>query len=653
MKILYNQIKQLVPGLVATPAEVGEALTMTGIMQESLTAVNYNGQPDTLFSLEVRQNRADCFSVLGIAREVAAYFNLPLKLPTTKAWQSTDFVLPIRIDTDQVRRVRAVKLAKAVAKPSPQWLVDYLAFYDIKSVNLAVDLSNYVMVLTGYASHLIDYDRLDGDMVWSINNKVTKVTTLDGSQIDLTGGELLISDRREIIALAGIVGTSYAAIKPETANILLEMAAYNHSLVRQNSRRLHIVTEASNKLEKDLSLAGLDYAFDLLINLLIDQIGVQVASQLFEHYPNPAQSLDIKLDPQLVSQMAGVVIGQEQSRQLLQQLGFTVNDQQTPWIVTVPIWRTDLEMAQDLVEEILRLYRFDKIPAILPNLTITPEITLPLIKAKERWRDWLVAQGWDEVLSWTMVTRANNQATNYLPWSIASTQNAINEDYPDLRQTILASLVEQSREYLKKQVPDLQIFEIGKVFGRLDDNYQEAEHLGWLLAGSDSVVEQLRQTVTGFLAWAGVDQLVWSKLEVGPTVANPYAAWQILLDSQPLGILVQLADDYNGQIMAAAEIDANLLINHLMTIDSTPATVELTQKLVSLDANLELDNRQALTVELAEISAKVGYEGLWSLSVVDEFALPNGRYRYTVRAVYKELDDQSAKKLHLQVFGLN
>lgn len=653
MKILYSQIKQLVPGLVATPTEVGEALTMIGLMQESLVAVNYNGQPDTLIGLEVRQNRADCFSVLGIAREVAAYFNLPLKLPATKTWQPTDFALPIRVDTDQVRRVRAVKLTKAVAKPSPQWLIDYLALYEIKSVNLAVDLSNYVMVLTGYASHLIDYDRLDGVVVWSVNDRAAKITTLDGSQVDLVGGELLISDRREIIALAGIVGTDYAAIKPETVNILLEMAAYNPSLVRQNSRRLHIVTEASNKLEKDLSLAGLDYAFDLLVNLLLDQTGGQVASQLFEYYPNPAETIEIKFDPRLASQMGGVTISAEQSRQILQQLGFTVDDQSTPWLVTVPAWRTDLEMAQDLVEEVLRLYRFDKIPAILPALTVTPEITLPLTKAKERWRDWLVAQGWDEVLSWTMVTRANNQETNYLPWSIASTQNAINEDYPDLRQTILASLIQQSREYLKKQVPDLQIFEIGKVFGCSDNNYEEAEHLGWLLAGQNLVVEQLRQTVSSFLSWTGADQLTWSKLEVIPTVANPYAAWQILLAGQPLGILVQLADKYNGQIMAAAEIDANVLINYLIASGSTPATVELTQKLISLDANLELANRQVLVAELAEISAKIGYEGLWSLSVVDEFALPNGRYRYTVRAVYKELDDQSAKKLHLQAFGLN
>ena len=167
------------------------------------------------------------------------------------------------------------------------------------------------------------------------------------------------------------------------------------------------------------------------------------------------------------------------------------------------------------------------------------------------------------------------------------------------------------------------------------------------------MVEQLRQTVAGFLGWAGAKQITWSQLDNIPPAGNPYAAWQIQLAGQSLGILCQLIDDYNGQTMVAAEIDANQLINHLINVGNFPATVELTQKLISLDANLELDNRQALDAELADITAKVGYEGLWSLSVVDEFALPNGRYRYTVRAVYKELDDQSAKKLHLQVFGLN
>ncbi|HNW55971.1 MAG TPA: phenylalanine--tRNA ligase beta subunit-related protein [bacterium] len=653
MKILYSQIKQLVPDLIATPTEVGEALTMTGIMQESLDQVNYNGQPDTLLGLEVRQNRADCFSIIGIAREVAAYFNLELKLPVAKEWQAADLVLPIRVETTEVRRLKAVKLSNPSSWESPQWLIDYLAMYDLKSINLLVDLSNYVMILTGYASHLIDLAPIDGDIVWSVNDRPLEITTLDGSQVKLTSGELLIGDRHKTIALAGIVGTDYAAISPATTNFILEMAAYNPSVVRKNSRQLHIVTEASNKLEKYLSVSELAYAFDLLVNLLIEQAGVQVASSIFEYYPEVPASTVISFDPQLASQLAGVEITLAESQQILEQLGFIIDTQALPWSVTVPAWRTDLEMPEDLVEEVVRLYRYDRIPAVLPALKVTADITKPLTKLKEKWRDYLTARGWDEVLSWTMVTHDNNLETNYLDWEIASAINAINEDYTDLRQTVLASLVKQSREYFKKQVADLQIFEIGKVFGQKDGEYLEAEHLGWLQAGDNQIVENLRQTVAGFLAYNGITEITWDKLDKVPTVGNPYAVWQISLAGQPIGALLQLVDKYNGQTMAAAEIDADQLVKYLTTAGHYAPTVELTQKLVSLDANLELASRQALDNELAEIRAKVGRESLWSLAVTDEFALPNGQYRYTVRAVYKELDDQSAKKLHLQVFGLN
>ncbi|HPX64884.1 MAG TPA: phenylalanine--tRNA ligase beta subunit-related protein, partial [bacterium] len=167
MKILYSQIKQLIPSLAATPAEIGAALTMTGFMQESLETVNYNNQADVLLGFEIRQNRPDCLSVIGLAREIAAYFNLSLNLPSTKEWTPAEVPVSIRVETPAVRRLKAIKLQDITVQASPQWLVDYLAFYEINSVNLPVDLSNYVMLLTGYPSHLIDYDRLDGDIVWS------------------------------------------------------------------------------------------------------------------------------------------------------------------------------------------------------------------------------------------------------------------------------------------------------------------------------------------------------------------------------------------------------------------------------------------------------------------------------------------------------
>ncbi len=652
MKILYSQIKQLIPSLAATPAEIGAALTMTGFMQESLETVNYNNQADVLLGFEIRQNRPDCLSVIGLAREIAAYFNLSLNLPSTKEWTPAEVPVSIRVETPAVRRLKAIKLQDITVQASPQWLVDYLAFYEINSVNLPVDLSNYVMLLTGYPSHLIDYDRLDGDIVWSINHRPREIITLDGTPLHLKDEELIIHDRHNVIALAGIVGTNYAAISESTKTILAEMALYDPALIRRNARTLHIVTEASNRLSKNLSLVDLDYAFNLLINLLVDQTGGQIASQTFEDYKEKAEIKIINFKSQLVSELGGITIEPDHSRQLLSQLEFQINDQQLPWEVTVPSWRTDIELPEDIVEEVLRLYRFDQLPSILPALPATSDITPLLIKAKERWRDWLAFQGWDEVLSWTMVRPDDNTLTNYLPWSMATVQNAINEDYPALRQTIMASLIKQAHEYAKEQVPQLQIFELGKVFGQEKNHYKETEHLGWLMAGGEGIVEALRQTVTAFLAYSGAEKIYFCPAQNIPAVANPYATWTIMIGEEPIGLLAQLKEHYNDEIMVTAEIDAELLINYLSDHPMLAPTVEITQKLITLDANVEAASRQELIKQLQDIEEKLGRESLWSLAVIDEFCLPSGRYRYTVRAVYKELDDQSAKKLHLQVFGL-
>ena len=558
MKILYSQIKQLIPSLAATPAEIGAALTMTGFMQESLETVNYNNQADVLLGFEIRQNRPDCLSVIGLAREIAAYFNLSLNLPSTKEWTPAEVPVSIRVETPAVRRLKAIKLQDITVQASPQWLVDYLAFYEINSVNLPVDLSNYVMLLTGYPSHLIDYDRLDGDIVWSINHRPREIITLDGTPLHLKDEELIIHDRHNVIALAGIVGTNYAAISESTKTILAEMALYDPALIRRNARTLHIVTEASNRLSKNLSLVDLDYAFNLLINLLVDQTGGQIASQTFEDYKEKAEIKIINFKSQLVSELGGITIEPDHSRQLLSQLEFQINDQQLPWEVTVPSWRTDIELPEDIVEEVLRLYRFDQLPSILPALPATSDITPLLIKAKERWRDWLAFQGWDEVLSWTMVRPDDNTLTNYLPWSMATVQNAINEDYPALRQTIMASLIKQAHEYAKEQVPQLQIFELGKVFGQEENHYKEIEHLGWLMAGGEGVVEALRQTVTAFLAYSGAEKIYFCPAQNIPAVANPYATWTIMIGEEPIGLLAQLKEHYNDEIMVTAEIDAEL-----------------------------------------------------------------------------------------------
>ena len=226
MKALYSEIKKLVPNLKAGPREAGEVLSLIGFMMDDLEKVQYQGKENYLIGLEVRQNRADCLSIIGVARELAAYYGLEMKLPEIKPPTFGEKEIEIKVEAaDFVKRISAVEIGNLKNGESPAWLKEFLNLYDFNSVNLLVDLSNYVMICAGYPSHLMDKEKIYGDQIsWAINRDFEKITTLDGSEIELNknskNGELIIRDGKNILALAGIVGGQAAEISSETGSII-------------------------------------------------------------------------------------------------------------------------------------------------------------------------------------------------------------------------------------------------------------------------------------------------------------------------------------------------------------------------------------------------------------------------------------------------
>ncbi|MEA2113345.1 MAG: phenylalanine--tRNA ligase beta subunit-related protein, partial [Patescibacteria group bacterium] len=470
MKILYSQIKEYIPALKASPKEIGEALTLTGSMMESFEKISYKGRTDYLIGLEIRQNRADCLSVIGIAREVAAYYGLKAKMPDFGNIVLGGEKLDIGINknaVDFVKRIWAIKFCGLENRKSPEWLIEYLSFYEINSINLLVDLSNYVMLATGYPSHLIDADKIIEPISWNLNNNFKKTTTLDGTNIQLSQkNELIVEDKKDIIALAGIVGTKYSPVDMNSKSIILEMAVYDRTIIRQDSRTLKIVTEASHRLEKDLDPNGVDCAARMLTSLILKYCKGEISSKIFDYYPQKRVSKKIKFDRALPSVYAGVEIGKNKAIDIFKNLRFKVEGRGGKILVTPPTDRMDISMEQDLTEEAVRMYGYDKIPSDeIPKLQVVKDITPKNIILCEKIRDILAALGYDEVLSWLLTKQGTNKLVNYLNWDVISAQNSVNELYPDLRQSIAPSLISQFKEYKKKNVQFIDIFEIGKVFG--------------------------------------------------------------------------------------------------------------------------------------------------------------------------------------------
>ena len=643
----------MIPGLKKNPQEVARALTLTGFMLDGFEEVSYQGKKDYLFGLEIRQNRPDCLSTIGLTKEVAAYYGLKIKLPKATLPKNSKKPLNIKVDSKEyVKKIIAVKIKDLKNSESPAWLKEYLSLYDVNSINLLVDLSNYVMFLTGYPSHIFDADKLNGDIVWSLNREFDQIVTLDGSLIPLNKNELIIKDSKNILGLAGIVGGELAKLDLETKTIILEMAVYDHSIIRNNSRDLSTVTEASNRLTKNLDPLGLDYAAGLLISMILENCDGELESKVFNYYPKKEKVSKIKFDPKLPSVYAGVDIPEKKTKEILKNLGFEIKEGGENIIVTPPVGRKDVSLPEDLVEEVIRTFGYDQIPSEeTPKLEVVKKITPKNIILAEKIRDILPSLGFDEVLSWPLTRKGQNDRTNYLKWESVTTENSINEDYPELRQSTVIGLVDFSKEHLKKNIKYIRLFEIGKVFGK-NKNYQEYEAVGIFFSpvSKEERLPDFKSVVERLLRTLGLVDISYEESKNKPEIANSYSCWDIFSGGKFIGIVYKLKPEEFGRESYFSEFNFNKILGVLDKTESK-STVELSQKLIVLDANIELNKDDSLFKHLDSVKKKIGNKNIWGINVVDEFSLKE-KTRYTVRVSYMGLSDQDAKKLHAETFDV-
>ncbi len=644
MKVLYSQLKQLVPGLRANLKEIGEKFTMAGLMIDGLAPVKFNGKSDWLFGFEVRQNRPDCLGIIGLAREAAAYYGLKLVLPKINIKLPVVGNQEIKVKAEkQVKRALALEIQGVKNRPSPSWLKEFLALYDINPINLLVDLSNYAMLLTGYPSHLLDKDKMKGGLSWGINHAFKNIITLDGTLINLSGKEIILQDNSQILGLAGIVGGKKAAIETGTKNIIAEMAIYDRALIRQNSRELKTTTEASGRLDKDLSPVGLDYAFKFLISLILKEAGGQVAGKLFSYYPKQQVLPKISFNPESPSIFSGIKISEVQGLKILKRLGFIIKKSAKTWLVTPPACRTDIAIAEDVIEEVIRVFGFEKIPtnqapAFKPVVDITPKI----IRVEDKINEAITALGFDEIRSWPLTTKEINQGVNWLDWENIATENSVNEEYPDLRQSMAASLLSQLSEYKKKNISKIKIFEMGRIFGKKQEKFLEKESLGIMIRKEKAGdLNELKATIDILLRFLGLSAINYQASKIRPAAAEPYSCWDIFCQGRLLGILYKLK---NEKETGLAEIDLSETIKTLIGSALNPA-VELEQKIIILDANVE--TKGDINNFLTQAENKIGKKNIWAIEIIDKF-----KSKYTLRVHYKGLSDQEAKKIHLRTFNL-
>lgn len=437
-----------------------------------------------VYDLEVRQNRSDCLSMMGIARETAAAFDLHVKWPTAYQQDLPDLQgdTKITIEDEQLcHRFQTLTFDQVELKPSPSWLTSKLVSYGIKPINIIVDITNYVMVELGQPLHAFDAQQVEKQhLVVRSAKQGEKLTVLGGKEISLTTDDLIIADEQKPLALAGVIGGESSGVNPETKTIIIEAANYNQASIRRSALRHLLRTEASSRLEKFLHPQITSLALKRVKQLVEDLTGAKLVGHA-DAYPQPREKVTIPLRMSQVSRLGGISILAEEAQSLLarEEIPATIENKDTLQ-VEVPYFRTDLEQEADLIEEVLRLYGYENIPSTPVLAAIPKDIQSPYYDLEEKLRDLFTALGYDEQITEPLTTEDHSS----LP--PIKLENSLTSEKSMLRTTLSHDLeqgVSQRQKYRHQQI---KLFEIGRIYyqpanANKANQYQE-DHLAAAIA---------------------------------------------------------------------------------------------------------------------------------------------------------------------------
>ncbi|MEN8233666.1 MAG: phenylalanine--tRNA ligase subunit beta [Actinomycetota bacterium] len=442
---------------------------------------------DVVFDVSITPNRPDCMSVYGLARELAAYYELPLaepnlELPPTDTATKVEIVDDVACPRFVGREVRGIKVGQ-----SPHRIRARLTAAGVRPISNVVDASNYAMIEFGHPTHAFDADRLGDTVVVRHATEGERITTLDELDRALDITDIVVADAERPVAIAGVMGGADTEVRDETANVFIEAAYWNPPSVLMTSKRFNLRSEASARFERGMDSEFCRLAADRVAQLLVETAGGVVAGVVDEYPARPPERI-IELPGSEVERVLGISIDPQTTASLLGRFGFDVSGDD-PLLVAVPTRRPDVIRAADLIEEVARLYGYDNIPG---RLRFGDGQGLPVRQQRlRRLRSVMVGAGYHEIMSFSFIGAEDLDAL-LLPVDDAARTgipvvNPLRDEEGVMRTTLIPGLLKAASANLAKRVDDVRLFDLGKVFlpgdGVLPD---QPERLGFVAAGGPS-----------------------------------------------------------------------------------------------------------------------------------------------------------------------
>lgn len=535
MNILSTWLRHYLPTLSVTDRQLADDLTLRGIAVEGVHSLGEG--KGHLFEMDITTNRVDAMNHYGIAREAATIYDLPLQtLDSTLPAAKPAAAFPVRIDAPHLcGRFTARVLRGMTIGPSSGLVAEYFSLIGSKAISNAVDASNFVLQAMGHPTHAFDLDKIEGGIVVRLARKGERLKLLDGTERVLEADDLVVADQVKALGLAGVMGGWDSMITAETKNILIEAAWFDPATVRRSSRRHGLHTDASHRFERGADFNAPAKANALVAKLILESGGGALEGELVDVVipeiaaktaNRPPIGLSVRevqrhLGTTLDDGADGSALNADLVRQYLSALGCELTPEGADFAVKLPSWRLDLEREIDLVEEVARVYGYNRFANTLP--TAMPVVEHPLAAKESAVRTRLLALGYSEAISSSFASEAEGSLFG-AGSGVVALENPLSEEARLLRPSLVPGMLTMLAHNLNRDVPGARLFEQGTVFTGSAEEVKETAGLSVGLVGDLPATALHSAKDVGVFELKGVVESLLREFAAGADALNVSAA---------------------------------------------------------------------------------------------------------------------------------
>ena len=671
-------------GMICAEDEIGIGVSHDGIMVLDDTAKVgtpaadfFDLQDDYQIEIGLTPNRCDAMGHIGVARDIMAYLNVHenaqilLKSPSVDAFKVDHTKNTIQVDVEDTRkapRYAGITVSNISVKPSPDWLKNALLSIGLTPINNIVDVTNYVLHELGTPLHAFDVENLNGRIVVKNAKEGEKFKTLDEVERVLTADDLMITNGNENLCLAGVFGGLHSGVKESTKAVFLEAAFFDPVSIRTSAKHHGLNTDASFRFERGIDPDLVLYALKRAALLIKEVAGGEISMNPVDLYPHEMEPKSVTFSLNKCNQLIGNDLSKELVISILNNLDITViKDNDDELILSIPNYRGDVTREADVVEEVLRIYGFNRIQ--LPeklNLSLSNKKENKAAKAKELISDLLISNGFYEVMNNSLT---NDAWVNKFGGEAVKSENDVrllnplSNELDVMRQSLLFQLLDTFAYNQNRQHGDAKLFEFGKTYHQYGENYNETNHLIIGLSGKLHPEQWNNSSSSAsFYTIKGIAQTVIDKLGLGKHIKFKPLKKSLFAD----GVQVYLLKHKIGEIgwvgnklkkafglkndIYIADFDWDQLMQSLVMNKVTYSELPKTFA-VRRDFSLLLDDKITYG-EIVELAQKVDKKFLKEINLFDVYEgdkLPEGKKSYAVSFTFqdeeKTLKDQQVDQV--------